>query len=154
VEHTEQPPPPMGTPTQPPGPNPAEAVKLPAIFLIIVGGIGVLAALVGIVQAAAGTSQAQMQQLLSDPNLPPALRSVMGGAQGVGIIGNIFMLLAGGLQIFGGVKMMQLRSFGLAMAASIVALIPCWGSCCCIGIPVGIWALIVLNKPEVKTAFR
>jgi hypothetical protein len=40
------------------------------------------------------------------------------------------------------------------MAASIIAIIPCFGPCCCLGIPVGIWALVVINKPEVKSAFR
>jgi hypothetical protein len=54
---------------------------------------------------------------------------------------------------FGGLKMKSLENYKLAMAASIISIIPCFG-CYCIGIPVGIWSIITLNKPEVKSAFR
>jgi hypothetical protein len=38
------------------------------------------------------------------------------------------------------------------MVASVVAMLPC--QCCCLfGLPFGIWALVVLNKPEVKSHF-
>ncbi len=51
-------------------------------------------------------------------------------------------------------KMKKLESYGLAMAASIIAMIPCLSPCCLIGLPIGIWALVVLSKPEVKSAFH
>jgi hypothetical protein len=40
------------------------------------------------------------------------------------------------------------------LAAAIVALIPCFSPCCLIGLPIGIWALVVLSKPEVKSQFE
>jgi hypothetical protein len=47
---------------------------------------------------------------------------------------------------------LRLQYFGLVMAAVIVAMLPC--QCCCLlGLPFGIWALVVLNKPEVKSQF-
>lgn len=49
--------------------------------------------------------------------------------------------------------MKQLQKWTLAVTASILAMIPCLGPCCLIGIPIGIWALVVLFKPEVKSAF-
>jgi hypothetical protein len=55
--------------------------------------------------------------------------------------------------LFGALKMMRLQSYGWAMAAAILAVIPCLSPCCCLGIPFGIWALVVLSKPEVKAAF-
>jgi hypothetical protein len=58
------------------------------------------------------------------------------------------------LILFGGLKMKKLEGYGLVMAASIVAMIPCISPCCFIGLPIGIWALMVLNKPEVKSAFH
>jgi hypothetical protein len=70
-----------------------------------------------------------------------------------GIFANIFGLALNSFIIFGALKMKNLENRGLAMAASIVALIPCF-TCYCIGIPVGIWSLVVLSKPEVKAAFR
>jgi predicted Zn finger-like uncharacterized protein len=70
-----------------------------------------------------------------------------------GICGALFGMLWGGLIIAGASKMKKLESFGLAMTASIVAMLPCNG-CCLLGLPFGIWALVVLNRPEVKDAFR
>jgi hypothetical protein len=52
-------------------------------------------------------------------------------------------------------RMRQLKSWPLAMAGAIAAMIPLTTSICCVaGLPLGIWALVVLNKPEVKAAFR
>jgi hypothetical protein len=34
-----------------------------------------------------------------------------------------------------------------------LGLIPCFCPSCFVGIPVGIWSLVVLMKPEVKAAF-
>jgi len=58
------------------------------------------------------------------------------------------------ITLVGSIQMLKLRSYGLAMATAIVMLIPC-GSCCCfLNIGAGIWALVVLSKPEVKAAFE
>lgn len=57
------------------------------------------------------------------------------------------------LTIVGGLRMRALRSWGLALTGAILALMPCCSSCCCVGMPFGIWALVVLMKPEVKAAF-
>jgi hypothetical protein len=59
----------------------------------------------------------------------------------------------GGLVTVGAVRMKKLESIGLAMTACIVAMLPCNG-CCVLGLPFGIWGLVVLNRPEVKAAFR
>ena len=70
------------------------------------------------------------------------------------VISNIVALLASGLILFGGLKMKKLESYGLAITASILAIIPCTSGCCLVGLPIGIWALVVLSKPEVKSAFH
>ena len=54
----------------------------------------------------------------------------------------------------GGMKMRNMKNWGLCMAASIIALFPCTSPCCCLGIPIGIWALIVLMDSAVKDAFE
>ncbi len=56
------------------------------------------------------------------------------------------------LQILGGIKMRRLESHGLATLASIVAMMPCQFGFL-VGLPVGIWSLIVLSRSEVKAAF-
>ena len=72
----------------------------------------------------------------------------------LGIVLALVALLVGVIIILGALKMKNLQSYGLAMAASILAMVPCLSACCPIGLPIGIWALIVLNNPEVKAAFR
>jgi predicted PurR-regulated permease PerM len=91
--------------------------------------------------------------MLNDPQFEQ-IRPLLERSQSFGIVGNIITLALSGVTLFGGLKMKNLENYGLAMAASIIAIIPCFGPCCCIGIPVGIWSLVVLNKPEVKSAFR
>lgn len=135
------------------GGNAREQVSVPAILLMVVGGITVAAALYGAVQYLSGANEAQMAEALSNPQLPEQARSIIEMSGRLGIFGSLFQLVLGGITFFGGLKMKNLESYGLAMAASIIAIIPCFGSCCCIGIPIGIWSLIVLNKPEVKSAF-
>lgn len=54
--------------------------------------------------------------------------------------------------LFGAVRMMRLRSRGLAITAAILALIAAPGNI--IGLPMGIWALVVLNRREVVEAFK
>jgi hypothetical protein len=53
----------------------------------------------------------------------------------------------------GGMKMRGASGRGLAMTGSVMSMIPCTSSCCLIGLPIGIWALVVLNNPDVKAAF-
>src|SRR5207248_2361571 len=69
-----------------------------------------------------------------------------GALAAVALVLNVLVLL-------GGLRMRATRGYGLALAGSIAAIIPL-NSCCCVGLPVGIWALVVLLKPEVKAAFQ
>jgi hypothetical protein len=54
--------------------------------------------------------------------------------------------------ILGAWNLMQLRSYRLALVGSILGILP-FGPGAIIGIPMGIWALVVMNKKEVKAAF-
>jgi len=47
-----------------------------------------------------------------------------------------------------------LRNYEFAFLAAILAMIPCVTPCCFLGLPFGIWAVIVLRKPGVKDAFH
>jgi hypothetical protein len=55
--------------------------------------------------------------------------------------------------IVGAVKMMRLNSHGFATVASVLALLPC-GPAWLLGLPMGIWSLLVLGRQDVKAAFR
>jgi hypothetical protein len=71
----------------------------------------------------------------------------------ISVVFAIIGILIGGLIFYAALQMRKLQSYGLAMAGSIIAMIPCISPCCIIGLPIGIWALVVLTKPEVKAAF-
>jgi hypothetical protein len=58
----------------------------------------------------------------------------------------------GVILILGGLQMMRLRSYGWAVSASVLAVLPLSAGFM-IGIPMGIWALIMLYRPDVQEAF-
>jgi hypothetical protein len=55
--------------------------------------------------------------------------------------------------IIGAVLMLRLRSYALAVTAALLALLP-WSPAWLLGLPMGIWALIVLRRPEVMDAMH
>ena len=71
----------------------------------------------------------------------------------VRIIWGVVLFFTSSFVLFGAIRMIKMRDHGIAKAASIVAIIPFLGPCCLLGIPFGIWALVVLNKPHVRSAF-
>jgi hypothetical protein len=70
-----------------------------------------------------------------------------------GSIGAVVNAICGVIITLGGARMRNLTGYGLAMAGSILSLIPCTNSCCLIGLPIGLWALIVLVNADVKAGF-
>ena len=66
--------------------------------------------------------------------------------------GTCFLLNA--LVIIGAIQMKKMKTYAMAMTAAIIAVIPCVSPLCLLGLPFGIWALVVLNNANVKTAFR
>lgn len=74
---------------------------------------------------------------------------------GYGYIGyGIVSVLLSAAIMWGSVSMMQLRSRGMAITASILAMIPISMPCCILGLGFGIWALVVLVRNDVASAFR
>ena len=73
-----------------------------------------------------------------------------GGWGSVAIISIVlFKLIPGLLILFGGFQMLQRRSYAWAIAAGIISIV----SCSLIGFPIGIWALVVLARDDVRLAF-
>jgi hypothetical protein len=164
---------PYGHPGDVPGGRPEVSsavrsrVQAPAIALIIVGVVNLLlglgAAFYGIM--AANTPEALLEQQLQTQQpgqlkqfkeMGMSIRSILNFYFYAGLGGGAFGLLTAILAIVGGTRMLALKSYGLAMFASVLVAIPfisCSG-CCGLGEGIGIWSVVVLMNEEVKAAFR
>jgi len=58
------------------------------------------------------------------------------------------------LVIYGGARMFAAKSYAMARLAAILALIPVTSCCFVLGIPVGIWSLIVLRATRGQSRLR
>ncbi|WP_223643108.1 hypothetical protein [Corallococcus sp. EGB] len=131
----------------------AQELSVPAILMMVMAGLTFLYSLVSLVTP---TNSAQLETVLSNPDIPQQAKDAM--TWFVSPLGRVALTVPGlvlnALVAFGGWKMKNLQSYGLSMTAAIICCIPCCGPCMCLSLVPGIWSLIVLNKPEVKAAFR
>jgi hypothetical protein len=128
-----------------------QQVQGPAIGLIVTAALGIVLALISLLSNLMGAGMAGMGDLGGELDEYSRYLTYMSG--GVGILFALIQLGVSGFIIWAALQMKDLRNWTLAVTASILAMIPCIGPCCLIGIPIGIWSLVVLMKPEVKTAF-
>jgi hypothetical protein len=155
-----------GTPIPPPlpGPDPLRArsdVKAPAILMMVIAALGLLGGLLSLVTGHLFDPATLRTVVEANPEAPEWVRQMaersaeQGGPSALGNLLSVLpLLLLSALGFVGGLRMMALRTYGLAVAGAVALCIPCVGSCCCLGIPVGAWALYVLTRPHVKAAFR
>ena len=122
--------------------DPAGRVSAPAIGLMVTGGLSVLTTLVFMAMMAVGGAAT-----FADPEMRDALPGI-----GVFMAVSIVALILEVAIIFAGLQMRNLRSWWLSMIGSILAMLPCL-PCCLLGLPIGIWAVIVLIDEDVKRAF-
>jgi hypothetical protein len=110
-------------------------MKPPAIGLIVSAGINIAVFLFILISLADG------RDMGSTPVVLRLLQTLC-----------ILFLLAFAFSIYGAVEMMNARKYGFAKTSAIINI--CTVVCGVpIGLPAGIWALIVLTKAEIKSAF-
>lgn len=144
------PPPPPPPPIVPVAARPArEQVNGPAMGLMITAGIGGLFQVAGLAMNVLGVSMSTLPGAGGGGD--DQFIAMLSGT--VGVVFNILGLAIAGLIFFAALRMRELRGWGLGLTASILAMVPCLSPCCLLGLPIGIWALVVLLKPEVKGAF-
>jgi hypothetical protein len=117
-----------------------------AMALILVASLGVLSSGFSFVLS---FGEAQV-----DPNAPPMVQDFQRGTVGpvaTGIQGGFVMLNL--FIIACAVQMMSLKSWGLGVTGSVLAMLNIGSCCCVVGMPIGIWSLMVLMSPEVMTVF-
>jgi len=139
------------TPVLPPSETAASQVRGPAIFILVLSILDILASLLGMASAAFNSTL--LPTLL--PNLPREnIQIQQKFAFLFTLPANVVGLIMAVVCLIGALKMMKLSSYGLALTSAILTMIPCGTCCCLLNIGAGIWALVVLSKPEVKSAFH
>jgi len=141
-----------------------DAVFAPSICIIALGGLEIVFYIIyGITMSGLMSSdppEPEMPKMPrgfehmapTKPDLPP-IQQHFGPYQIGRIAGLLTGICWGCFMVFGGISMKMLTSFRTAMVVSIAVMIPCTPGCV-LGLPLGIWSLVVLNRPEVKSAFN
>ncbi len=142
-----------------------EAVKNPAICLILTGLLNIVLSLWGAVESVffpvnidqqlatvPQFNDPEVQKFISDPQVNHFLHLLYNPA--ILLANDVFTLIMSILVLVGALRMKALRSYEFSLIAALLALFPCVTSCCLIGLPFGVWAIIVLRRPAVKSQFK
>jgi len=126
----------------------SDQVSGPSVGLLITGILGAVLSFIGLIASVfeTGIESIKAHEFMGE------YAGIAEGAAGVAFC--FVGLLVAGFIIYASLKMKELTQWSLCIAASIIAMIPCISPCCIVGLPIGIWCLVVLTKPEVKTAFH
>jgi hypothetical protein len=127
-------------------------VKPPAIALILLAVLGLLYSLFTLVAAELLRQMLQESMAEQGNEVPPFLEFLIAGNSAMDVVLALLNVGVWGFVLFGAVRMAQFRNRSLCVAAALAAFSPT--QCCCgLGIAFGIWALVVLNRADVRSAF-
>jgi hypothetical protein len=149
----------------------AQKTNLPGIFLIMVGVLNLFFALFLVLNAALLVLIPDAQLAAQNAKTQEMFEKKFGFAkedlerskqtptqQRITSVALAMVVLVGALlPLLAGFKMRSLRSYGLCVTGAIVAALPgvsCMSCPCGVGLPVALWALVVLLNADVKAAFR
>lgn len=148
-----------------------QAVKAPAVALMVAGGISLFSNLLiagfGYVDRYVTplTTESQARRAALDAANPGGLQ-VMGGMArpsfespddaNVPLV--IFTMLglsvASAAAVWAGYDMLKLRGYWFSVAGSVAIMVGGAAFCCVGGLPIGIWSLVILFRPEVSSSFH
>lgn len=124
----------------------SEAVVVaPAIAMIVVASLSLLVTIPALIFQSIGFLR---QARLMSGEMPPEAYVFLGAY----IVGTLISVVVHILIIVGGVKMVKFQSWGAALTGAIMLILPC--TACWIGLPIGVWAVIVLSLSSVRRQFR
>jgi hypothetical protein len=126
-----RPPSPKKHEAAPAGTAAARAAKAPGIPLTVTGCVSAVVMSVGVVKMVRGTGT------------PAYLDALV----------LICFLAAGVVVAFAGLALISLRWYWLIVLGSVLAMFGLFFMSA-VGLPVGIWCLVVLRRPEIRSAFR
>lgn len=133
--------------------NVENLVRWPGVWLLIVGVADLVSTVFSMIGGEAIVPAIIEAVQKENPDFDPDVLGGMGWYSPSHLLLIGFGLAITLLVIVGGLRMMSMKGWWLGLTAAILAMIPCFGPCCGIGLPIGLWALFVLMKPDVKQAF-
>ncbi len=125
-----------------------DQVSGPSVGLLITGILAAISSFIGLI---ASVFETGLESIRGHEYFGEYENLIEGAA---GVAGCFVLLVVAAFIIYASLKMKELTQWSLCVAASILAMIPCTNPCCIVGLPIGIWCLVVLTKPEVKSAFH
>jgi hypothetical protein len=129
-------------------PGASDQVSGPSVGLLITGILGAILCFIGLISSVFETG---IESIKAHRYFEQYAEFAEGAA---GVAFCFVGLLVAAFIIYASLKMKELTQWGMCVAASIIAMIPCISPCCIVGLPIGIWCLVVLTKPEVRAAFH
>lgn len=138
------------------GPTPPY-VTAPAVALTIVGVIDAVQATYALGRNLLGMNEGRPPppNIQENPDLMEFYNAMQPYQGVINISFSLLAMLCGVLIVLAGVQMFRRRMYPLCITGAILAAIPCLSylACCLVGEGVGIWALIILLRQEVKRSF-
>jgi len=142
-----------------------ERLRLPAVGLLITGALGWAMNAFSLVMTRIMGPERLVQSMTNLVDMMPPgqdrerlMESVaqLGTPEGFrdSLIQGFVALVMCTLIMIGAINMRYRRRRGLAILSCILAMVNLNQCCCVIGLPLGIWGLIVLLNPEVARAFE
>jgi hypothetical protein len=137
-----------------------QQVKTPAVALMVVSILNIILALWSLIQLTFFSPNLQQVNSkldqLNNPQVEQFTQKLLHLMYGPLGIANVLVELAISVLIcVGSKKMKSLQSYEFALAAATLSLVPCLTPCCgyLLGVAFGVWSLVVLRKPDVKSHF-
>lgn len=128
-------------------------VNAPGLGLLVVGILSVLGNIAGLAWQLITAIPAVISAVQSGVGMDYWIAFATG--QGWSLVMSLIGFFVAFVVIFAGLRLRSARSAGIVYAGSIMAALPCCLGfpCCCIGLPVGIWAIVTMQDEQVKSAF-
>jgi len=137
-----------------------QRIKVPAVALMVASVLNILLALWSLVEMMFFSPNLQeinseLSQL-DNPQIEQFMQKMLHLMYGpLGVVNVLFELVISALILVGARKMKSLQSYQFSLAAASLSMVPCLTPCCgfLLGLAFGIWALVVLRRPDVKSHF-
>lgn len=137
-----------------------QRIKVPAVALMVASILNIILALWDLIEMIFSSPDLQpidsALEQLNNPQIEQFAQKMLHLMYGpLGIVNILIELAVSVLILAGAKKMKSLQSYQFSLAAAGLSIVPCLTPCSgfFLGLAFGIWALVVLRRPDVKSHF-